>query len=52
VEKIRVALTMTTEHVESIAKKSDVLLGNIVCCGCTDIGRCRELSGSCAKHMP
>ena len=34
VEKIRVSLTMTTEHVKSVVKKSAVLLGNRVCGGC------------------
>ena len=52
VEKIRVALTVTTEHVKSVVKKSAVLLGNRVCGGCKDNGLCREHKGSCPKHMP
>jgi len=51
-EKLRVALTVTTEHVKSVVKKSAVLLRNSVCGGCKDSGRCRELKGSCPKHMP
>ena len=35
-EKMRVALTMATERVKCVVKKSAVLLGNRVCGGCKD----------------